>query len=632
MKAYNLEMVQHRPLEVQELYLHGRPMATLPEVLRQFRNLRRLEVTQCGLQEVPGWLLELKELRELNVSDNQLTEVPAWLFQMPLLHQIDLANNRLETLPPEIADWTDGRGLDLSGNQFTDFPSGLGKLTSLEALYFSDNPLRSLPGEVENWQRLRTLDLSGNELSRLGVGVRAWEALEVLDLSKNRLKKLPEALGQCARLRRLIVSDNRLVALPDSLGACRQLDVLNVKGNRLEALPNSIWKLPLLRDLDVGKNRLRSDSVPPAITPALQYLTLANNQLDRVPTGLQSGVRLRKLDLANNQLQVLPDWIANWTQLQEINLRNNQLEQLPQAISQLVQLEKMWLNRNSLSEISDTLFSLPRINGLSGLKGARSFLKLQASLQAARVPEAIRPQLWEVYQGKRTDLEELEEQSLLLLLGVSVTLIRQAALEALFRQQDLSSQPLQAGCQVVIHGKSKLPVSFWSARLEQAGITRTTQIQPETTHVVMAEAKPVDVAGRSLQLTFLSERDLRRELERLLGEGWLETAEKRQLTRVQRLMTSGQASDLKLVLPMLREGGLPNQLKTDVLLQARWGERAAIRRAFRGLFEIYANDREVEFLQQLRGAPPGKEEVEGWAQGTHLEVGRIYAHWLAPDA
>jgi hypothetical protein len=54
MKAYNLEMVQHRPLEVQELYLHGRPMATLPEVLRQFRNLRRLEVTQCGLQEVPG--------------------------------------------------------------------------------------------------------------------------------------------------------------------------------------------------------------------------------------------------------------------------------------------------------------------------------------------------------------------------------------------------------------------------------------------------------------------------------------------------------------------------------------------------------------------------------------------------
>jgi len=176
-------------------------------------NVRRLDLTDRGVAEVPPEIEQLRRLTTLLLSKNQLTE-----------------------LPQEIAALKQLKTLYLARNAFTTLPSVLTHLPKLKNLYFSLNKLESIPSSIRQLGRL-----------------------ELLDLSKNKLTSIPSEIGRLSKLEKLNLAGNSLASIPSELGHLRNLKLLNLSGNKLSEIPREIHRLDTLELLDLRRNPLPID-------------------------------------------------------------------------------------------------------------------------------------------------------------------------------------------------------------------------------------------------------------------------------------------------------------------------------------------------------------------------------------
>lgn len=143
-------------------------------------HVAELDVSSCGLEELPPLVASFSALRSLRAKYNRLARLPVELLAaLPRLEAVDLEGNRVAVL--------------------------------------EDGALQALG------DRLRSLNLSGNGLAALPDGVGRCRALEALTLANNPLVQLPEALASCPALSHLDVSSCRLVALPAALAGSKSL-------------------------------------------------------------------------------------------------------------------------------------------------------------------------------------------------------------------------------------------------------------------------------------------------------------------------------------------------------------------------------------------------------------------------
>ncbi|WP_051942852.1 COR domain-containing protein [Streptacidiphilus rugosus] len=218
-------------------------LTTLPECLRNLRQLESIDLEGNGLASLPDWLESLSGLVTLYVGRNNLTDLPRWR--------------------PGVFDrLTD---VDLSGNQLSELPPWMAELPNVLALYLRDNRLTSLPEWLGNFGRLNSLDVSGNDLGALPEWLGRLKGLARLSVGRTGLSELPRSL-QFRSLEYLDLSGNRLTQLPDWVGTLPVLRELDLSGNALSALPESLGTLAALSILDLSRNPL--PQVPPEIQGA----------------------------------------------------------------------------------------------------------------------------------------------------------------------------------------------------------------------------------------------------------------------------------------------------------------------------------------------------------------------------
>ena len=93
-------------------------LETLPTEISQLTSLRRLDLTNNQLKELPTALFQLQRtITTLYLKGNQLEELPSEIFRLTALEELDLSNNQLKKLPAEVDQLTALMGLNLSGNQ-----------------------------------------------------------------------------------------------------------------------------------------------------------------------------------------------------------------------------------------------------------------------------------------------------------------------------------------------------------------------------------------------------------------------------------------------------------------------------------------------------------------------------------
>ena len=151
-----------------------------------------LDLSRCGLRELPDAVRRLTHLESLDLKFNNLEDLPDWLTDLDRLTELDIQANQLEQVPDVLGSLAGLRVLDLSENNLEGEPLDLlGRLTNLTRLALVDTHGSRLPESIGNLTRLTDLDL-------------------YLDWFDSSPESLPDTLGQLTALTRLQLSRNGL--------------------------------------------------------------------------------------------------------------------------------------------------------------------------------------------------------------------------------------------------------------------------------------------------------------------------------------------------------------------------------------------------------------------------------------
>lgn len=130
----------------------------------------------------------LKSLKILNLSNCGLVNLPGMIGTLKSLEEVRLVGNKLKILPPE-----------------------LGTLSKLRVLAVDSNELAILPGELRHCSQLEEITLENNRLTSVLLSFQALQGLKVLHMYNNPLDFLPE-IAPCKQLRHLSVANLRVTS------------------------------------------------------------------------------------------------------------------------------------------------------------------------------------------------------------------------------------------------------------------------------------------------------------------------------------------------------------------------------------------------------------------------------------
>jgi len=119
--------------------------------LRDAQGGRRLDLSSLGLED---WPVELSQnaqegqyvnLRRLNLLDNILTELPVEICNLSTLDELCAGYNRMAEVHPKIGALTGLTRLILPFNQLTSLPDTVSLLELLSVVNMDNNRLKSIP-------------------------------------------------------------------------------------------------------------------------------------------------------------------------------------------------------------------------------------------------------------------------------------------------------------------------------------------------------------------------------------------------------------------------------------------------------------------------------------------------------
>lgn len=201
-------------------------------------GLKKLDLHNNNLSQIPKELGSLIKLKKLYLDNNQLCKIPSELRHLTRLQKLSLANNQLRQIPKEICQLTQLQYLGFSGNQLKQIPMELCQMIELKSLNLSKNQLRQVPRNLGQLVQLQVLDCSDNQLSEVPKELGQLAALLVLDLNENQLSKIPKEIGQIEELKQLSLQVNQLTQFPKELGKMRLLNYIGFSCNQMNQIPS----------------------------------------------------------------------------------------------------------------------------------------------------------------------------------------------------------------------------------------------------------------------------------------------------------------------------------------------------------------------------------------------------------
>lgn len=152
---------------------------------------------------------------------------------------------------------------------------------------------------------------------------------------------------------------------------------------------------------------------------------------------------------------------------------------------------------------------------------------------------------------------------------------KEVRLNALFYLQKFYSKgtieeyPIQKGSELVFVGDSKyLKYREVKSRLSPFEATCKIRVKETTTHVVLGEEAEVDKGFLEHNVTIITAKELNAELERLEKPYLLDEDENNNIhvKGLRDLFLSGQNENITLALEIVKSGGFPKELLTDLLI------------------------------------------------------------------
>lgn len=212
----------------------------------QAHQLRELDLSDCGLMEVPEEVFELTQLKTLILGKKYAP------------NESQASKNQIDFLPFEIGLLNQLEGIGLANNAFTDFPDIITQLPRLQTLMLNDNPLEMLSANVGQLRHLRVLGLGNTQIKELPETIGNLRRLKVLGAANNALNNLPPTIQQLQDLEQLGLANNQFQEFPDVLFGLGSLKVLGMARNQIQTLPRRVLRWQQLKRLDLRDNPMES--------------------------------------------------------------------------------------------------------------------------------------------------------------------------------------------------------------------------------------------------------------------------------------------------------------------------------------------------------------------------------------
>jgi hypothetical protein len=211
-----------------------------PNFLRKSATFKRVD--KCDLRTYP--LKHIDQLTELNLSGCEHTSLPAdaelW-SRFVSLKKLDLNNNSLTDLPEEMAVLSSLEILFLSENEIKRIPTVIAKLNRLRVLSLRGNLLTDLSSTNLPTSSLVWLILTNNQIRQLHSNIGDLRLLRKLMLSHNRIESVPAELGECKELELIRIANNHInKSLPKEVLSLPNLAWISLSGNPISITPRNI--------------------------------------------------------------------------------------------------------------------------------------------------------------------------------------------------------------------------------------------------------------------------------------------------------------------------------------------------------------------------------------------------------
>ena len=244
------------------------------------KNLRQLDLSDCGLMEIPEEVFELTQLQTLLLGKSY----------QPTENQDN--RNRIAFIPVELSYLKNLQGLGLANNEFDEFPVIVTNLPRLQTLMLNNNQLVTLPPEIGQLRNLQILGLNNNLLLDLPLEIGNLRQLKVLGLTNNRLTNLPDSFIRFRHLEQLGLSNNQLSSIPNVIFDLDELQVAGFSNNEIADFPKELMQLKRLQRLDLKGNPLNPKLINLAAKghQSIQYFFLQQaNQRKRLLKNIIEG-------------------------------------------------------------------------------------------------------------------------------------------------------------------------------------------------------------------------------------------------------------------------------------------------------------------------------------------------------
>jgi hypothetical protein len=355
------------------------------------------------------------------------------------------------------------------------------------------------------------------------------------------------------------VNNNGLNKLPEALSELTQLKSLYIKGNKLKVLPSYISQLTQLQSIDAGYNRLKELPEALATLENLEHLVLSKNQLTHLPNSLTNCRKLTLLNVEENKLTELPKDIGKLTQLETLQLYKNQLQNLPESLEKLKALSTFDIDNNPID--------------------------------------------WQTLPYQNDGFREL----MLRFVYEKISLRAIAALsdQLQYFPPALATHPLQAGAVISITGRTGFKIKELKPALEQQGMRYQKKLDEHITHLVVGRLPKLTIEEvLKHKITFISEAQLNQYLQeqappdptKYLLQQDEHTPET--VNNLKDLLLSEDSSNVALAVELIKSGGFPTELHTELFMAYKMVDDLAVRKQIKPLLEKHSSEKAKEAIRQ----------------------------------
>ncbi len=175
-------------LPIESIKIDGGFRGKMPKVIYKLKNLKQIEASKAGIDQISGEISNLIKLESLDLEECKLEKLPDDIIHLQQLKKLNLRNNRLCSLPENFFEkLINLEMLVLSGNQFKEIPKEIKHLKKLRILAVGRNKLAKCPDELCELQNLKELYLNDNHINELPQCIVGLKALMSIHVDTKRL-------------------------------------------------------------------------------------------------------------------------------------------------------------------------------------------------------------------------------------------------------------------------------------------------------------------------------------------------------------------------------------------------------------------------------------------------------------